>query len=100
MHSFDFVFHFFSLFSNCLGKVTTWLEIKNWLMPDGRIMVNCGGSVDDLDNSSSNASSVQNYTIKALSKAFPGQVGLSYPIKILFYYISVLAISYEYLDST
>ena len=83
-----FVFCFF-LFSNCLGQVTTWLEIKNWLMPDGRIMVNCGGSIEESDmdsgTSSSNASSVQNSAIKALSKAFPGQVGPSDLIKILFY---------------
>ncbi|KAF3431987.1 hypothetical protein FNV43_RR26724 [Rhamnella rubrinervis] len=76
------------LFSN--GKVlpqleedTTWLELHNQLMPNGRLMVNCGGAsgasdvmdvtVDPRD-SSTNDTWVHNATVKALSKAFPGQV--------------------------
>lgn len=40
-------------------------------MPDGRIMVNCGGS-DTVESLSSPW--VQNPTVKALCSAFPGQV--------------------------
>ncbi|KAL5567447.1 hypothetical protein UlMin_024022 [Ulmus minor] len=62
-----------------LQEVGTWLEISNWLMPNGRIMVNCGGtsggSEADLKSKLSNGiNAVQNSTIKAMSKAFPGQV--------------------------
>lgn len=54
------------------------MEIAKKLMPDGRIMVNCGGAdaavslADDMGLSSW----VQNPTIKALCAAFPGQVRL------------------------
>ncbi|KAL1834676.1 hypothetical protein DCAR_0104889 [Daucus carota subsp. sativus] len=66
------------LFSN--GKVLpemhecgTWLEMKDKLMPNGRIMVNCGGS--DVGAPVSDESSwEQNSTIKALCQAFPGEV--------------------------
>lgn len=53
-------------------------------MPNGRLMVNCGGVDGASDvrdgtahpkNTSSDDSWLQNSTIKALSKAFPGQVG-------------------------
>ncbi|KAM1454966.1 hypothetical protein EV1_004341 [Malus domestica] len=63
--------------------VTTWLEIKNKLMPNGRLMVNCGGINEASDvrkeaahpkHISTDDSWLQNSTIKALSKAFPGQV--------------------------
>ncbi|KAK9937295.1 hypothetical protein M0R45_014095 [Rubus argutus] len=66
-----------------LEKVTTWLELKNLLMPKGRLMVNCGGidGTPDLNNGtvhpnsiSTDDSWVQNLTIQALSEAFPGQV--------------------------
>uniref|UniRef100_A0A0E0NP32 PABS domain-containing protein n=1 Tax=Oryza rufipogon TaxID=4529 RepID=A0A0E0NP32_ORYRU len=59
-----------------LQEVETWLEIAKKLMPDGRIMVNCGGAdaavslADDMGLSSW----VQNPTIKALCAAFPGQL--------------------------
>ncbi|KAJ0603377.1 putative S-adenosyl-L-methionine-dependent methyltransferase [Helianthus annuus] len=51
-----------------LQEVQTWLDINDKLMPNGRIMVNCGaGSCGD---------SVwdQNSTLKTLCQAFPGQV--------------------------
>ncbi|CAB4276889.1 unnamed protein product [Prunus armeniaca] len=66
-----------------LQEVTTWLELKDQLMPNGRLMVNCGGVDGASDvrdgtahpkNISSDDSWLQNSTIKALSKAFPGQV--------------------------
>ncbi|XP_009368589.2 uncharacterized protein LOC103958090 isoform X2 [Pyrus x bretschneideri] len=66
-----------------LQEVTTWLEIKNKLMPNGRLMVNCGGIDEASDvrkeaahpkHISTDESWLQNSTIKALSKAFPGQV--------------------------
>lgn len=64
-----------------IRQVTTWLEIKKWLMPNGRIMVNCGGMTggSDVDprSASSNCSLVQNSTIKALSEAFAGEVWFS-----------------------
>lgn len=50
-------------------------------MPNGRIMVNCGGtsggSEVDPRSTSSNGSLVQNSTIKALSEAFAGEVWFS-----------------------
>ncbi|XP_050368533.1 uncharacterized protein LOC126786679 [Argentina anserina] len=66
-----------------LEEVTTWLKLKNLLMPEGRLMVNCGGidSESDVNNGtvhptnlSTDSSWVQNPAIKALSEAFPGQV--------------------------
>ncbi|KAL4563728.1 hypothetical protein LXL04_027773 [Taraxacum kok-saghyz] len=50
-----------------LQEVDTWLEIGKKLMPNGRVMVNCGGSIGDevWENNS---------TISAMCKAFPGQV--------------------------
>ncbi|KAE8099833.1 hypothetical protein FH972_017784 [Carpinus fangiana] len=66
-----------------LQKATTWLELKDKLMPNGRIMVNCGGIdeasvvMDETLNpktSSIDGTWVQNSTVKALSKAFPGQL--------------------------
>ncbi|XP_062016030.1 uncharacterized protein LOC133732483 [Rosa rugosa] len=63
-----------------LEEVTTWLELKNLLMPKGRLMVNCGG-IDgtDVNNgivhpNNTDDSWVYNPAIKALSEAFPGQV--------------------------
>uniref|UniRef100_A0A0A9FV94 Uncharacterized protein n=1 Tax=Arundo donax TaxID=35708 RepID=A0A0A9FV94_ARUDO len=59
-----------------LQEVETWLQIAKKLMPDGRIMVNCGGAdtAVSLAEDSSPSSWVQNPTIKALCSAFPGQV--------------------------
>ncbi|XP_062093024.1 uncharacterized protein LOC133798634 [Humulus lupulus] len=61
-----------------LQEVPTWLNLNNWLMPGGRIMVNCGGtsgaSEVDLKTSSDNVSWMQNSTINALSTAFPEQI--------------------------
>lgn len=54
-----------------LQEAKTWLQIAKRLMPDGRIMVNCGGS-DTVESLSSPW--VQNPTVKALCSAFPGQV--------------------------
>lgn len=71
-------------------------------MPNGRLMVNCGGTsgaTDSIDGtgdpgSSMNGTWIQNSTIKALSKAFPGQVGFLQLKGILFYhFISILAMS-------
>ncbi|KAL5679066.1 hypothetical protein ACJX0J_005451, partial [Zea mays] len=53
-----------------LQEAKTWLQIAKRLMPDGRIMVNCGGS--DTEESLSSPW-VQNPTVKALCSAFPGQ---------------------------
>uniref|UniRef100_A0A2N9H2X9 PABS domain-containing protein n=1 Tax=Fagus sylvatica TaxID=28930 RepID=A0A2N9H2X9_FAGSY len=68
-----------------LQEVKTWLEFNDRLMPNGRLMVNCGG-IDEASNvidgvvhpknSSIDGTWVQNSTIKALSKAFPGKVGI------------------------
>ncbi|XP_022767924.1 uncharacterized protein LOC111312150 isoform X2 [Durio zibethinus] len=61
-----------------LQEVETWLELSDRLMPDGRLMVNCGGvsesSIDGkLHHQSVDDVWIQNSTIKALAKAFPGQ---------------------------
>ncbi|XP_051183516.1 uncharacterized protein [Lolium perenne] len=59
-----------------LQEVETWLEIAKKLMPDGRIMVNCGGAdtAVSLAADTGVSSWVQNPTIKALCSAFPGQL--------------------------
>ena len=59
-----------------LLQVETWLEIAKKLMPDGRIMVNCGAgdAAVSLAADADVSSWVQNPTIKALCSAFPGQV--------------------------
>ncbi|KAL6847644.1 hypothetical protein ACP4OV_022670 [Aristida adscensionis] len=59
-----------------LQEVETWLQIEKKLMPDGRIMVNCGGAdaAVSLEEDSSPSSWVQNPTIKALCSAFPGKL--------------------------
>ena len=58
-------------FISILIQAETWLQIAKKLMPDGRIMVNCGGA----DNDESLSSPwVQNPTVKALCSAFPRQV--------------------------
>jgi len=60
-----------SSFVSILIQADTWLQIAKKLMPDGRIMVNCGGA----DNEESLSSPwVQNPTVKALCSAFPRQV--------------------------
>ncbi|CAL5374137.1 unnamed protein product [Camellia sinensis] len=62
--------------------VATWLELYEKLMPNGRLMVNCGAANDGASNtispevSSIDGTWVQNSTIKALCQAFPGHVGL------------------------
>ena len=80
----DYFFVDLSLLSD-FWQVQTWLELNDRLMPNGRLMVNCGGideAADVIDgvvhpkNSSIDGTWVQNYTIKALSKAFPGKVGI------------------------
>lgn len=67
------------------GQVKTWLELNDKLMPNGRLMVNCGGTNDGVPSttdivtspglSSFQSTCEQVSTLKALSKAFPGQVG-------------------------
>ncbi|XP_012567375.1 uncharacterized protein [Cicer arietinum] len=66
-----------------LEEVSTWLELHDRLMANGRLMVNCGGidegsSVVDgstgLDNLSNDEAWLLNSALKALSKAFPGQL--------------------------
>ncbi|XP_052209819.1 uncharacterized protein LOC127813102 [Diospyros lotus] len=63
-----------------LQEVATWLELHAKLMPNGRIMVNCGAANDGTSNSvppevsSIDDTWVQNSTIRALCQAFPGQV--------------------------
>ncbi|WOL07495.1 hypothetical protein Cni_G16237 [Canna indica] len=64
-----------------LKEVSTWLNIEKKLMPEGRIMVNCGGAYSELSESGtantnvlSSGSWIQNSTIKALCQAFPGKL--------------------------
>uniref|UniRef100_A0A453J1Q8 Methyltransferase type 11 domain-containing protein n=1 Tax=Aegilops tauschii subsp. strangulata TaxID=200361 RepID=A0A453J1Q8_AEGTS len=59
-----------------LQEAETWLEIAKKLMPDGRIMVNCGGADTPVSLAADTGVSswVQNPTIKALCSAFPGQL--------------------------
>ncbi|THU74336.1 hypothetical protein C4D60_Mb04t32280 [Musa balbisiana] len=62
-----------------LKEVTTWLDIERKLMPQGRIMVNCGGAHAEVSGSGDgtanmNGSWIQNSTIKALCQAFPGKL--------------------------
>ncbi|XVE62097.1 hypothetical protein DITRI_Ditri06bG0092100 [Diplodiscus trichospermus] len=62
-----------------LQEVATWLELSDRIMPNGRLMVNCGGVsesfIDEkLDHLSVDDIWIQNSTIKAITKAFPGQV--------------------------
>lgn len=59
-----------------LQEVAIWLELNERLMPNGRLMVNCGGA-DDIRGGSINSGSApwsQNSTIKTLFRTFPGQV--------------------------
>ncbi|KAJ4842994.1 hypothetical protein Tsubulata_037861 [Turnera subulata] len=63
-----------------LQEVATWLELNKKLMPNGRLMVNCG-DIDEkshLVNGKAHNRSADTWdkhsTIKALSKAFPGQL--------------------------
>ncbi|XP_075510117.1 uncharacterized protein LOC142546336 isoform X2 [Primulina tabacum] len=67
-----------------LEEASTWLELYGKLAPNGRIMVNCGAGQNELLSAGSSVSSSDgsftdgywelNATIKALCKAFPGQV--------------------------
>ncbi|XP_027340521.1 uncharacterized protein LOC113853971 isoform X2 [Abrus precatorius] len=66
-----------------LQEVSTWLQLHERLMTNGRFMVNCGGingGSGALDvsiypgNFSSDESWLLNPALKALSKAFPGQL--------------------------
>ncbi|KAL7221931.1 hypothetical protein ACSBR1_023802 [Camellia fascicularis] len=63
-----------------LQEVATWLELYEKLMPNGRLMVNCGAANDGASNtispevSSIDGTWVQNSTIKALCQAFPGHL--------------------------
>ncbi|XP_044983090.1 uncharacterized protein LOC123449816 [Hordeum vulgare subsp. vulgare] len=59
-----------------LQEAETWLGIAKKLMPDGRIMVNCGGAdtAVSLAADTGVSSWVQNPTIKALCSAFPGKL--------------------------
>ncbi|XP_051148253.1 uncharacterized protein LOC127263323 [Andrographis paniculata] len=66
-----------------LEQTSTWLELRDKLKPGGRFMVNCGAGEEGLldgngvwqrDDESSNDAWKPNATIRALCKAFPGQV--------------------------
>lgn len=64
-----------------LQEVATWFDLSKRLMPNGRLMVNCGdidGASDAIDGKPRlklpDATWVQNSTVKALSQAFPLQV--------------------------
>nr|XP_009398065.1 PREDICTED: uncharacterized protein LOC103982774 isoform X2 [Musa acuminata subsp. malaccensis] len=62
-----------------LKEVTTWLDIERKLMPQGRIMVNCGGAHAEVSGSGDGTANmdgswIQNSTIKALCQAFPGKL--------------------------
>ncbi|KAG5228070.1 polyamine aminopropyl transferase [Salix suchowensis] len=63
-----------------LQDVATWLELKGRLIPNGRLMVNCGG-IEESDAINERISTksvdnawVENPTIKVLCEAFPGQL--------------------------
>lgn len=46
-------------------------------MPNGRIMVNCGGATDEISGNVHNEETwLLNSTLQTLFKAFPGQVSI------------------------
>ncbi|CAA6656473.1 unnamed protein product [Spirodela intermedia] len=51
-----------------LQEANTWLELEKQLMPQGRIMVNCGGA--DAKKSRRGEAWVKNSTVKAMSTVF------------------------------
>ncbi|XP_031093641.1 uncharacterized protein LOC115998259 [Ipomoea triloba] len=59
-----------------LQEVATWLTLKDMLMPNGRIMVNCGAAtnITSRPEFASFGPWELNETIKALCTAFPGQI--------------------------
>lgn len=58
-----------------LQQYGTWLILKDKLMANGRLMVNCGGAdYNSAQISSINGVWVKNSTLKALCRAFPGQL--------------------------
>ncbi|XP_024967595.1 uncharacterized protein LOC112507297 isoform X1 [Cynara cardunculus var. scolymus] len=61
-----------------LQEVQTWLELNDKLMPNGRLMVNCGRRNDTIVNGSIGNENdniwEKNSTLDVLCKAFPGQV--------------------------
>ncbi|EYU31224.1 hypothetical protein MIMGU_mgv1a019345mg [Erythranthe guttata] len=58
-----------------LEQATTLLELNDKLMPNGRLMVNCGAGEDMNDVTSMDDTNWRlNATIRALCQAFPGQV--------------------------
>ncbi|KAL8139042.1 hypothetical protein V2J09_005043 [Rumex salicifolius] len=63
-----------------LAQTKTWLQLSERLMPNGRIMVNCGGSVnallDEIDDSliPADRNWTDNYTLKTMSSAFGDQL--------------------------
>ncbi|KAF6150824.1 hypothetical protein GIB67_020907 [Kingdonia uniflora] len=66
-----------------MEDVATWVELSSRLMQHGRIMVNCGGTHSETNDGGDGMSQllslndglwVQNSTIKALCKAFPGNL--------------------------
>ncbi|KAK2967430.1 hypothetical protein RJ640_022362 [Escallonia rubra] len=64
-----------------LQEAKIWLELNDKLMPNGRLMVNCGGTSDGSFSpgiSSTDSSWEQNSTIKAMCEAFSRQVGTSF----------------------
>ncbi|KAK3035200.1 hypothetical protein RJ639_034588, partial [Escallonia herrerae] len=63
-----------------LQEAGIWLELNDKLMPNGRLMVNCGGTSDGSFSpgiSSTDSSWEQNSTIKAMCEAFSRQRILS-----------------------
>ncbi|XP_059662070.1 uncharacterized protein LOC132308102 isoform X2 [Cornus florida] len=67
-----------------LQEVATWLELNDKLMPNGRLMVNCGAANDGASSGSDTVTHpkissiddtwVKNSTIKALCEVFPGNL--------------------------
>ncbi|XP_071686460.1 uncharacterized protein [Rutidosis leptorrhynchoides] len=63
-----------------LQEVQTWLKLHDKLMPNGRLIVNCGGSTTanaastDVENSVNESVQEQNSTLNTLCKAFPDNV--------------------------
>lgn len=60
-----------------LNQAATWLELRDKLMANGRLMVNCGAGEEGSpakDVGSQDDAWRLNATIRALCEAFPGQV--------------------------
>lgn len=57
-----------------LEKVETWVEMREKLMPNGRIMVNCAGASDGINGGGVNRGWEVNLVIEAMCRALGGQL--------------------------